>query len=232
MKIIIIGATGFVGGAVVKQAIRSNKISHIFLLARERLPDDIENNAKITVILHPHFSQYPDRMLLQIVGAQACIWALGGHAYQFTELSTARRVSIDYPIAAANGFIDVLAARLPTDQPFRFVFVSACRAVWDEDKFHLFMRNTRRIKGKAERKLFQLEEANPEMFDVRIVRPARIIKRKGGRLWSKLVKLLGLMPVDDVAQALIRIATDNFPYDKIFEVAALRHIGGPSYQQH
>ncbi len=74
MNIIITGATGFVGAEVVKQAIASWKIRHIFILSRNPIPDDIDSNDKVTVIMHCHFSTYPIPLLAKLVGAQACIW--------------------------------------------------------------------------------------------------------------------------------------------------------------
>ncbi|KAI5864042.1 hypothetical protein GGS23DRAFT_562679 [Durotheca rogersii] len=49
MKIIITGATGFAGGALVRQAVANNKITHAFVLTRRPLPEELSKHAKLTV---------------------------------------------------------------------------------------------------------------------------------------------------------------------------------------
>jgi len=74
MKVIITGATGLVGGALVRACLSNDKISHAFVLTRKELPDDIAKNPNITVILHHDFSAYPPELLSQLAGAEGCLW--------------------------------------------------------------------------------------------------------------------------------------------------------------
>lgn len=74
MDIIITGASGFVGGAVVRRALLDPSIGHIFILSRRPLPDEITEHEKITVIHHTDFYTYSDALLEQLVGCEACIW--------------------------------------------------------------------------------------------------------------------------------------------------------------
>ncbi|KAG4221023.1 hypothetical protein PC116_g30499, partial [Phytophthora cactorum] len=93
MKIIITGATGFVGSEVVRQAIADEAITHAFVLTRKPLPEDISKNTKLTVIEHKDFSTYPAELLSQLAGAEGCVWTIGGRATQFPDVETARKVS-------------------------------------------------------------------------------------------------------------------------------------------
>ncbi len=74
MRIIIAGATGFVGGAVVRQAIANERITHAFVLTRKPLPEDIAKSPKVTIIQHNDFSAYPPELLEQLAGAEGCVW--------------------------------------------------------------------------------------------------------------------------------------------------------------
>ncbi|OTA92583.1 hypothetical protein M434DRAFT_387111 [Hypoxylon sp. CO27-5] len=150
MKIIITGATGFVGSEVVRQAIADEKITHAFVLTRKPLPEDLAKNPKLTVIEHKDFSTYPPELLSQLAGAEGCVWALGGRATQFPNVETARKVSVDYTLAAAKAFIDELAPKLPEPQKFRFVFCSGKFAEWDQDKSLLMLADTRKIKVRRQ----------------------------------------------------------------------------------
>lgn len=53
---------------------------------------------------------------------------------------------MDYTLAAAKAFIDVLAPQLPTGQKFRFLFCSGRWAEMDEKKNMRMLADTRRIK--------------------------------------------------------------------------------------
>ena len=78
-KIILTGATGFVGGTVLRQAIADPRITEIIILSRRELADkDVKDDAKIKVILQKDFQRYSPELLEQLKGAEACIWCIGG----------------------------------------------------------------------------------------------------------------------------------------------------------
>jgi uncharacterized protein YbjT (DUF2867 family) len=74
MKIIVTGATGFVGGGIVRQASLDPAITGIFTLSRRPLPSALAKLPKVTSIIHKDFSEYPDELLRKLRGAEACIW--------------------------------------------------------------------------------------------------------------------------------------------------------------
>ena len=74
MKVIIAGATGLVGGALVRQCIADPRISHAFVLTRKPLPEDVALDKKVTVINHEDFASYPSDLLEQLAGAEGCLW--------------------------------------------------------------------------------------------------------------------------------------------------------------
>lgn len=76
MKVIVTGATGLVGSAVVRQCIASEEITHAFVLTRKPLPETVTASPKVTVITHDDFSSYPSDLLQKLAGAEACIWYL------------------------------------------------------------------------------------------------------------------------------------------------------------
>ncbi|KAI3319115.1 hypothetical protein HD806DRAFT_510041 [Xylariaceae sp. AK1471] len=211
MNIIITGATGFVGKEVVQQAIASEKIKHAFVLTRKALPDEISKNEKVTIIEHADFSTYPQEVISQLAGAEACIWAIGGRAPQFPDVETARKVSVDYTLAAAKTFLAELAPQLPLGHKFRFVFCSGKYAEWDEKKHLTFLSDTRHIKGQVEKSLCELADANDDRLEVLIARPGGILAKGGGRLKSVVAKMAGFIAVDHLARDFIRLAVDGHP---------------------
>ncbi|KAI0455098.1 hypothetical protein F5B21DRAFT_503651 [Xylaria acuta] len=209
MDIIITGATGLVGGAVVKEAIANDLIRHAFILTRRMLPDAISNHPKITVILHKDFFTYPLELMERLAGCEACLWCIGAGVYKFPDKGTAKMVCVDLPLAAATAFMINLAPRLGDGDRFRFLFVSGKYAEWDEVKPLWFSSDVRRIKGTAEKRLLSLASVSQERLEVLIIRPAGIMATKGGWLKSKLAKLAGFIAVDDLAQEIVIISAES-----------------------
>lgn len=74
MHLILTGATGLIGTAVLDAMIRSRDITKISVLTRRplKLHDD-----RVDVIIHKDFASYDRELLQKLQGAQACVWALG-----------------------------------------------------------------------------------------------------------------------------------------------------------
>ncbi|KAL9530645.1 hypothetical protein SMMN14_06056 [Sphaerulina musiva] len=181
MKIILTGSTGFIGTEILSQLISHNYITHIYLLTRRPHPSPQANSSrKVTQILHEDFESYPDSLLQRFreEGVEACIWSLGvGPGMATTSnIDAARKVGVNYPVAAAEAFQAGIAKHMepyvgfPEKQPaagqkrfpFRFVFISGWGA--EQDQFRrLWMYNeSRKIKGAAEKALFEVVAAAEE----------------------------------------------------------------------
>lgn len=74
MKVILTGATGFVGLEVLKQCLQNPSITSVVVLARRELPATVSNNPKLTVKIITDFLSYSDDLISDLRGAEACIW--------------------------------------------------------------------------------------------------------------------------------------------------------------
>ena len=84
MHVVLSGATGLVGTAVLDAMIRAKDITKITVLSRRpiKLADD-----RINVIIHKDFSSYDPSLLDKLQGAEACVWAQGISQYQVSKES-------------------------------------------------------------------------------------------------------------------------------------------------
>jgi uncharacterized protein YbjT (DUF2867 family) len=73
MKIILTGSTGFIGGEVLAQCLKNPAITLVVVLSRRDLSKEI-SDPRLKVIIMKSFTQYPDSVLEELAGADACIW--------------------------------------------------------------------------------------------------------------------------------------------------------------
>jgi uncharacterized protein YbjT (DUF2867 family) len=74
MHLVLTGATGLVGTAVLDAMIRTKDVTKISVLSRRpvKFTDD-----RINVIIHKDFASYENDLLEKLKDAQGCVWALG-----------------------------------------------------------------------------------------------------------------------------------------------------------
>lgn len=79
MKLILTGATGFVGTECLRLALKNPKVTEVIALARRevKLPEgssDVDKAKFTTVILEDMGQDYPSSVKEKLKGADACIW--------------------------------------------------------------------------------------------------------------------------------------------------------------
>lgn len=78
MHLILTGATGLCGSAVLDAMIRMKDVTKISIVSRRpvKMAEDVKD-PRINVILHSDFEKYDSELLNQLKGATGCVWALG-----------------------------------------------------------------------------------------------------------------------------------------------------------
>ena len=78
MHLILTGATGLVGSAVLDAMIKMQNVTEISILSRRPvLMAEEAKDSRIRVIIHKDFEKYDAELLSKIRGATGCVWALG-----------------------------------------------------------------------------------------------------------------------------------------------------------
>lgn len=76
MHLILTGATGLVGSACLHAMLNTKAVTTVTVLSRRPVPL-ADGHAKVQVILHKDFKEYPTEVLERLKGAEGCVWALG-----------------------------------------------------------------------------------------------------------------------------------------------------------
>lgn len=79
MKLIVAGATGFVGTEVIRQALSNPKVTSILALARRTTPVPSNTGpgadaSKLQSVVCDNFEDYSEGVKQQLAGADACVW--------------------------------------------------------------------------------------------------------------------------------------------------------------
>ncbi|RPB29071.1 hypothetical protein L211DRAFT_845096 [Terfezia boudieri ATCC MYA-4762] len=137
VNLILTGTTGFCGREVLRLALRSPSVTSILVITRRPLPDEL-GSRKLRTLIHKDFSDLtPLLSTITSFRPDACIWCLGGPRKVFPTLEEFQKVTVQYPLHAAQLFSEVCtrdARRL------KFVYLSG----WGAD-----VTGGRKIWGKG-----------------------------------------------------------------------------------
>lgn len=181
--IILTGATGAAGAAILQYALNSPQISRISILSRRPVAL-AANQPKATVIVHDNFRQYDQSVLDQLKGATACVWAQGISSRGMSQ-EAYEEITIDYPLVAAKAFASLGSDATGEDKGnMTFVYISGAGAELDEKKASMMFG---RVKGRAEQSLLDLQTELPTL-KVYNLRPA-MINPEGNYLAERRVSI-------------------------------------------
>jgi uncharacterized protein YbjT (DUF2867 family) len=209
--IILTGATGSAGAAVLAYAIKSPSIARVSVLSR-RPVKLAENEPKAEVIIHKDFASYPPDVLHQLKGATGCIWAQGISSRGMSE-DEYTKITLDYPVAAAKAFSTL-------GEKMNFVYMSGEGASTEEKSSVMFGR----VKGRAENAILALTRDHPSLH-IYNIRPATInpegnyLAERHPTTQDRLSTFLGgifekvwksfVIPTDKLAKACVDLATGD-----------------------
>ena len=202
--LLLVGATGLVGQAVLRQALADSRVTKLVAITRKPLPphDKLENPLV-------DFDALPDDAAWWQVDGGIC--TLGTTMREAGSHHAFRKVDVDYPLAVAQ--------RLHQKGARSFAFNSSIGANPKSRAFYM------RVKGEVEQRL--IAGGFPSLT---LVRPSGILgKRQPHRAWEErtlrafhairpiLPRHYRVVPADKIAAALLEAAINAPPGVHIIE---------------
>lgn len=220
MNVVLFGASGMVGSALLLECLDSPFVDSVLLVGRST--SGVEHE-KLRELVHRDFLDFGP-IADRLTGLDACFWCLGISAAGLKEVAY-NRVTYEYTTAAARSLLE----RSPG---IHFCLVSGFGA----DSSMKSEAMWKRIKGKTENAILGMGFERATVF-----RPAYIQPRKGVRSKTRSYRLLyravgPLYPIlrrvfpssvttsDTLARAMLRVARTGAP-KLVLHTPEINHLG-------
>jgi uncharacterized protein YbjT (DUF2867 family) len=168
MKIIIAGASGYIGQELLTQSLAHPSITSVIALSRRDL-NITHNKLRVVHMKDADFLTYSDPKITdELKGASACLWSIGVVPSQARDEVSAKRICVEFTAAAARAFSRAYAESASPSEaqemaeaegaasasnsygkpkpPFRFVYISGAAVERDQSKSLWYMGNYRRMR--------------------------------------------------------------------------------------
>ncbi|KAF8313607.1 hypothetical protein DL93DRAFT_2058802 [Clavulina sp. PMI_390] len=216
MKIIVAGASGFVGSEVVRQAVRRPEVTSVIALSRTAIstPSDTpqSDSAKLKSIVVDDYGSYPDDVKQEFAGAHGCIWSVAivpskSKNFPFEEVV---RVCQTSTLAGLRAMVE----SQPT-KPFRFMYVSGIAVERDQTKTPPFFPEylLMRVSAKTENQMIQYSSEHPGI-EAASARPGHISSPERPPS-DDFVKRGIVIEVSDLAVVLLNQVIGGFDKDPL-----------------
>ncbi|EEU40041.1 uncharacterized protein NECHADRAFT_102411 [Fusarium vanettenii 77-13-4] len=223
MKLVVAGATGFLGTEVVRQALSHPKITSVIALARRQTPiPEVSGSqadvSKLKPVACDDFINYPESVKTELSDADACIWLIAitpAKSKMFAQ-DEVRKICNDYPLAAVDAFSKFERNKT---EPFRFVYVSGSNAERDPAKKPWVIGDYSVMRGQVEVQVIERAQKSNGALKACVFKPGLINTEHTGLLVKGIQGvarvLIGLPTIqrDEMVAALLDKAMNGFEKD-------------------
>ncbi|KAF8849321.1 hypothetical protein BDZ45DRAFT_634496 [Acephala macrosclerotiorum] len=149
MHLILTGATGLVGSAVLHAMLTTPSVSKISILSRRPVPQ-AEGQPKAKVFIAKDFNNYEKNVLEELRDAHGVVWALGISSTQ-VDKPEYEKITYEYPLSFARAI-----SSTTSPNPINFIYVSGEGATTTPG---MLTPHWSGIKGKTESELLALSKS-------------------------------------------------------------------------
>ncbi|KZZ94732.1 NAD(P)-binding domain protein [Moelleriella libera RCEF 2490] len=219
MKLVVAGATGFVGTEVVRQAIHHPSITSVIALGR-RATTIPEPSPKFKSVECDNFSTWPDLVKEQLKGADACIWLLAITPAKSKALpwDQVRTICYDYTTTGIETLSEIAnnSSSSNNNKPLRFVYASGANTVRDPAKKPWILGDYLLLRGNCEQKVLDFAAQSAGAVQSCVLKPGLIFgPGRDGLILRGFQAVLGILvglpslDVTDMAATALKLAIDG-----------------------
>ncbi|KAJ9194607.1 hypothetical protein DTO166G4_4313 [Paecilomyces variotii] len=180
MKLIVAGATGFVGTEVVRQALSNPGITSVIALARRTTPvpqntDPGADISKLKCVVTDNFEEYSEDARKDLSDADACIWLLAVTPSKSKTMpwEEVRKICYDYTVKGLETI-----AQLPRDisagKPLRFIYTSGAMSERDQSNKPWLLGDYCLMRGATESFVLNYAKESKCAVEAAVAKPGLI----------------------------------------------------------
>ncbi|KAI0161296.1 NAD(P)-binding protein [Xylariaceae sp. FL1272] len=158
MKLLVTGASGYVGREVIRQSLSRREITSVVAVARSPItaPEKIDagtDASKLKSLVIEDYEHYSAEVKKEFADANACIWTVAitpskSKAYEFSEV---KRICQTSTMNGLNAIQEAGPAK-----PFRFLYMSGAAAERDQTKTPSYSPQYSLMRGETENQVLAL----------------------------------------------------------------------------
>ncbi|KAF3350465.1 hypothetical protein VdG2_01464 [Verticillium dahliae VDG2] len=227
MKMIVTGASGFVGSEIIRQCLQNPKMTTVVAVARRpvSVPDDTPAS-KFRSVVVSNYDNYPEDAWKEFSGADACIWTVAVTPAKTKGMTPedVRKACHDYTLA---GLQAIWSSEPP--RPFRFLYMSGAVAERNQSKqLPWVMAEYRLMRGETENQVLRFADQH-EGLEACVVRPGFITSCSTalGSAAAAALSVAVVVPntaVETIAAALVHQAVAGFEQETL-RTSNLKRLG-------
>ncbi|OIW28213.1 NAD(P)-binding protein [Coniochaeta ligniaria NRRL 30616] len=235
MKLIITGASGYVGQELVRQSLKRPEITTVVALSRKPVSahGDVagdSNAAKLRSVVIEDYGEYPENVRKEFEGADACIWTVAitptkSRAYDFKDVVQ----------VCQNSTMAGLKAMFESDvsKPFRFLYMSGIGVERDLTKRPAWMPEYALMRGQTENQILAFAAEHPGQIEASAAKPGLITTpgRPIASMFARMASWTGKVPYIDlgvIATAMLDQVINGFESDALLNDDVIRMAKGAS----
>ncbi|KAF2870486.1 hypothetical protein BDV95DRAFT_607656 [Massariosphaeria phaeospora] len=222
MKLIIVGATGFVGKELLRQSLQRSDITSVVAVSRRALPPG--TSAKLRSVIVKDYDQYTEEAKKEFAGANACIWTIAitpskSSAVPWDEVV---RVCQTSALVGLRAIYESGVAK-----PFRHIYMSGVAAERDQSKTPSFKPKYSLMRGETESQVLAFANEHPGEIEATVAKPGLITepwnipKRAFATVLGWTVSLPSIY-VGQIATAMLDQVVNGIEKDPLLNVDLVR----------
>ncbi|KAK1250085.1 hypothetical protein MKX08_010088 [Trichoderma sp. CBMAI-0020] len=236
MKLIIVGSSGYVGKALVRQAVSSSAITSVVGVGRRETPapenlDNPADAAKFTSVVCDDFLNYSDNVKQKLSYADACIWLMAVTPNKSATMpwDEVQKICLEYTVAGIETI-----SKLPRGneaKPLRFFYVSGANTERDQTKKPWVMGSYCLMRGGVESRVLEFAKNSNGTVEACILKPGLIRDSQQGYMLINAIQniatsfiSLPIVYLNEVVATLLNQATKGIEKETL-ENADIARIG-------
>ncbi|CAI6235652.1 unnamed protein product [Periconia digitata] len=227
MKVIIVGATGFLGSEVLRQALARKDITKVVAVTRRVLAENVvkaDAEKKMENVVVKDYDVYDEKAKGAFAGADGCIWTIAITPMRASKTPWEEVVRVCQTSTLVG--LRTIFESGPAN-PFRFLYVSGVSGERDQTKKPWYHTQYCLMRGETESQVLAYAKSHAPLIEATVAKPGLIVDpgNLGQRVLSMGLRVTGVVPsvgLREISKAMLDQVVGGFEKDPLLNADLVR----------